>query len=853
MAIPDKICWGFFFTIFLKDLLSHGYHRKSKGGSSMFIQSLNGKWNMKQTTEEEWIEATVPGDVYNDLLESNLIEDPFYGENEYDVLKLSYNDYEYTTDFEVSEGMLSYEKVFLCCQGLDTLAEIKINGKKIANTNNMHRLYEFDVKDILVMGKNNIHIVFSSPAQYVEKKHVENPLLERKDSLKGTYYLRKAHCMFGWDWGPKLPNMGVWRDILLKGYNSERIEQVYISQKHEKEKVSLDIRVNREIWTEENIKIHVDIKTPDNKIITRTIDGKNEVEHIRVDIENPQLWWPNGYGEHPLYEVVVKLLKKDMVLDSSVLKIGLRTVTVNQENDEWGQSFEVTVNGVLLFLMGGDYIPEDNLLARCSKERTEKLLKDCIKANFNCIRVWGGGYYPEDYLYELCDELGLLVWQDFMFACMVYELKNEFVENIKKEFIDNIRRIRHHASLALWCGNNEIEWGLSDDWIPDNEKARDDYIRQFHHIIPEVLKVEDPNTFYWTSSPSANRDFEDPNCDNIGDMHYWGVWHDTEPFVYYRKYFPRFMSEFGLQSFPGIKTVETFTSTEDRNIFSPVMESHQKNSTCNAKILHYISETFRYPKSFESLLTVSQLIQAEGIKYGVEHWRRNRGRCMGAIYWQLNDCWPVASWSSIDYFGRWKALHYAAKRFFAPILISACEEGTSVELHVTNETFDKAAGTVAWRLMNTTGDIIEQDEVAVEIEPLTAMCCTDLSFERILGTVEKQRNSYLEYEFIQRGKSISCGTVLFVKPKHFNFKDPNIEISIEEKKDYFIVHITSEAFAKYVVLDFKDMDCTFEDNYFDLSPGKEKTIRVLKADLSKQVNLQEFREQITVKSLIDTY
>lgn len=819
----------------------------------MFCNNLNGKWLMKETSEEKWIEAYVPGDMYNDLLSTGTIENPFYRENEQDALKLSFNDYEYKRNFIVSSEFLKNDIVLLTCEGLDTLAEIKVNGRAVGNTNNMYRKYEFNVKDILLEGNNEIYIKFSSPAKYVEEKHRENPLCHGKDSLQGIYYLRKAHCMFGWDWGPKLPNMGIWKDIYLKAYNNERIKQVYITQNHELKNVYLDIKVEKEIWTQGNSEIQVEIKSPKGEKITKRLEPNSIEDHIDFHIENPELWWPNGYGEQPLYEVVVKLIRDKREIDIYSQNIGLRTITVNQEKDQWGQSFEVVVNGVPLFLMGADYIPEDNLLGRCSKEKTEILLKDCIKANFNCIRVWGGGYYPQDYFFELCDKLGLLVWQDFMFACRLYELSDDFVENIEHEFRHNIRRIRNHPSLVLWCGNNEIEWGLDDQWIPDNEDIRKEYLRLFNEIIPDILKEEDQNTFYWPSSPSAKGDFVEPNCDNIGDMHYWGVWHNTEPFTNYRKYYPRFMSEFGLQSFPSLKTVETFTLPEDRNIFSPVMENHQKNSTCNGKILHYISENFRYPKDFNSLLIVSQLIQAEGIKYGVEHWRRNRGRCMGAIYWQLNDCWPVASWSSIDYYGRWKALHYAAKRFYAPILISACEEGTKVEIHLTNESFNKVKGEIIWRLRDTGGEIIKERTIESELEALSSKCFEKLDFEKELSSTELCRRTYLEFQFVNQGEVLSSGTVLFVKAKHFTFIDPRLKFNIEEKNEEFIINITAESFAKFANIDLKDTDAVFQDNYFDLSPDVNKKITLSKNSISRKLNMEELKEQIILRSLIDTY
>lgn len=819
----------------------------------MIEKSLNGIWGLREVTWENFIDAKVPGDVYNDLLNADLMEDPFYRENEWDALELSRNDYEYITSFEVTEELRACEKILLSFSGIDTIAEINLNGKKISNTNNMHREYEFDVKELLWEGENFLRVLLSSPIEYCEKKHNEKPVLERKDSLKGSYYLRKAHCMFGWDWGPRLPDMGIWRDVSLKGYNCGRIEEVYVVQNHHKDMVELDIRVHREAWTDEAVTIMLEIEAPNGNIISHATSSKEIEEHIKIIIENPMLWWPNGYGEQPLYKLRVELCKEDEILDHKEMKLGLRTVKVKREKDEWGESFTFVVNDVELFLMGADYIPEDNLLGRGSRERTEALLKSCIRANFNCIRVWGGGFYGENYFYDICDELGLLVWQDLMFACMLYDLNEEFSSNIKQELRDNVRRIRHHACLGIWCGNNEIEWGLSDNWIPDDKKAREDYLNQFNVLIPEVLEKEDPNTFYWPSSPSASGDFADPNCDNIGDMHYWGVWHNTEPFTYYRKYYPRFMSEFGLQSFPSIKTVEAFTLPEDRNIFSPVMENHQKNSTCNAKILHYISETYRYPKSFEALLTVSQIIQAEGIKYGVEHFRRNRGRCMGAIYWQLNDCWPVASWSSIDYFGRWKALHYSAKRFYAPILISACEEETKVELHLTNETFKDIEGQVIWRLRDKAGRLIKDETIEVNCSKFSSKLCADLDFADIVDTTLKKRNTYLEFEFVQDGNVVSSGTVLFVKAKHFEFVEPALKVTAEEDEDNISLKITSEAFAKYVMIDFNDLDIILEDNYFDLSPGIIKSVRINKKDLGRQITPKELMDKLYISSLVDTY
>lgn len=401
-----------------------------------------------------------------------------------------------------------------------------------------------------------------------------------------------------------------------------------------------------------------------------------------ITIEHPQLWWPNGLGKQPLYRVTVRLATGD----TRMWRIGLRTMTVSREKDEWGEEFCHVVNGMKVFAMGADYIPEDNILARVTPERTRRLLEDCKAANFNAIRVWGGGYYPDDAFYDICDELGLMVWQDLMYACAFYDLTPDFERSIRVETHQNVARLRHHASLALICGNNEMEMFMAGansalinhrtwEFVPTYPHHITDYVKMFEYILPAIVKETAPQTYWWPASPSSGGNFDAPNDENRGDNHYWDVWHGEKPFTEYRKFFFRYASEFGFQSFPCLKSVKQFTLPDDRNIFSRVMERHQRNQAANGKILSYLSQTFRYPNSFDDLLYASQLMQAEAIRYGVEHWRRNRGRCMGAIIWQLNDIWPVASWASIDYYGRWKALHYAAKRFFAPVMISAEEEG----------------------------------------------------------------------------------------------------------------------------------------------------------------------------------
>lgn len=824
----------------------------------MHLLDLNGRWQMKRTDEAIWQQATVPGSVYNDLINSGKLDDPFYRENEYEALEISKYDYEYQRGFEIDTDTLKYDVINLLCKGLDTLSSVFINGNKVLGTDNMHRTYEIDIKEWLTVGSNHIHVIFNSPVEYVLRKQSERPLDNSGDAIEGISHLRKAHYMFGWDWGPKLPDMGIWRDISIRCFNHARMEDVYITQRHSQEKVELDVRVKIEKWLDSDYEILVAVNTPEGAILEKKVALDNVVphdkteKHICIIIEDPQLWWPNNFGKQPLYSVNVTLVEKGNKLDKKSLRIGLRTLIVKREKDQWGESFQFEVNGISVFSMGADFIPEDNILARLNREKTEILIKSCIEANFNSIRVWGGAYYPEDYFFDLCDEYGLIVWQDLMYACGTYDLTEEFKDTIVHETVDNMKRLRHHASLGLWCGNNEQEWGWVS-WGWNDLKLKADYIKMYEYILPQIAEEIDPNTFYWLASPSSTGSFDKPNDENIGDMHYWGVWHGRNPFTDYRKIFPRYMSEFGLQSFPSMKTIETFTLPEDRNIFSYVMESHQKCGTGNEKILYYIGDHYKYPKDFDSLLYASQLIQAEGLRYGVEHWRRNRGRCMGAIYWQLNDCWPVASWASIDCFGRWKALHYTAKKFFAPILVSACEEGTNVSIHVSNESIEGVSGTLTWALMDAKSNIMEKAEKEIQIDALSSKEFENHNFAEKLKSKQLLRNSYLEYSFLIGNEVVSSGTVLFVRAKHFNFVNPEIKTDISEESDKFIILVKSKAFARFVELDIKEADAVFSDNFFDLSAGCGRRIEIRKDRLSKNLSLADLRSQLTVRSLIDTY
>lgn len=807
------------------------------------------------------IETQMPGSVYGTFLEKGLIPDPYYRDNELAVLKLMENDFIFQTTLNLTQEQLESDFIALRFEGIDTLADIYLNDEFLGNAFNMHRIWEFDLSELGRLGDNELKMIFHSPTKYIKEANQIVYTGGAHEAMEGFPHLRKSHCMFGWDWGPRLPDAGLFRPVTLVYGNIARIDSVYITQLHEissvkeiksldydgeeyiqscteKADVTLDFDICLELFDEvlsEETKLRLAVTAPDGD--TFFIDDASECDY-RITIEDAKLWWPAGFGKQPLYTVSVELVAADgTVLDVWQKRIGLRTMTVNTDDDKWGKCFAHEVNGLKIFAMGADYIPEDNILSRVNEDRTRKLLEDAAAANHNCIRVWGGGYYPEDYFFDACDELGLIVWQDFMFACAQYELDDEFEANITAELVDNIRRIRHHASLGLWCGNNEMETQTLDKaWLP-SIKQKYDYIKMYEYIFPKIVAAEDPQTFYWPSSPSAGGNFDNPWNENIGDAHYWDVWHGEKPFTDYRTYFFRYLSEFGFQSFPCIQTVETFTQPSDRNIFSRVMEMHQRNVAANGKIMKYMGATYLYPNEFDTLLYASQLLQADAIRYGVEHFRRHRNRCMGTVVWQLNDIWPVASWASVDYYGRWKALHYAEKRMFAPVLISVEEKGEidgrpfciqepsdiekSARINISNESIEEVRGTVNWKLCSPDSALLDLGRKDVTVPALSSLWLDKMDFASY-----DELDINLTYFFEVDGEIVSEGSCIFTAPKHYHFEDPKLELSVVGDE----IIVKSYAYAQKVEIDNMLGDLKLSDNYFDMQAG-EKRVKVLAGTL----------------------
>ena len=811
----------------------------------------NQTWKMciiNGTKKKEYIPAAVPGSVYNDLLKAGKMQDPYWRDNEKDALELMKNDFEYRGVFDIDKKEYDVsDEVILKFEGLDTIADITLNGNRLGSADNMHRIWEYSVKDILKPKANELVIIFHSPVKYIAGRFKEDPeILGTEDAMRGFPNIRKGHYMFGWDWGPRLPDAGIWKDVKLLGVKKARFEKVYIRQGFNDDltraELSFDILIKEAGSDTEKspydngkfmgLSTAVTLTGPNGKVLYDKTDI-SEGDTLRID--KPLLWWPNGLGAQPLYTVTVELYDENGdVCDSVTKRIGLRRMEVSTQKDEYGSEFAHVINNVKFFAMGADYIPEDNILSRTDRKRTFDLIRQCAAANFNCIRVWGGGLYPSDDFYDACDEMGLVVWQDFMFACANYRLSRAFEENILAELKDNVRRLSHHASLGLWCGNNEMEMFVAQGGWGAKNMIKSDYVKMYEYLFPRLVEEEDPDRFYWPASPSCGGGFDDPNSPDRGDVHYWDVWHGNKPFTEYRKFYFRYLSEFGFQSFPSIKTVETFTLPGDRNVFSYVMEKHQRNASANGKIMNYMEQTFLYPNDLDTLIYASQLLQAEAIRYGVEHFRRNRGRCMGTVYWQLNDCWPVASWSSIDYYGRWKALHYYAKRFFAPLMISCEEESLltqdmnvnaepydvkrSIRLSVSNESLKERKVTVKWQLRSNDASVIKEKSKKLSVAAMSSVWLEKTEFPEAW-----LYKNYVSYQLIEKGTVISQGSVLFCPPKHFAFLDP--ELTVRAEGDEIVV--TAKYFAKSVEIRNKNDDLILSDNFFDMDAG-EKRVKIIK-------------------------
>jgi beta-mannosidase len=838
----------FFSLIFIqKNFL---YAGEGADASTITRLPLEGEWQFRQGGQAKWYKATVPGCVHTDLMANGLIPDPYYRDNELKVQWVERENWEYRKEFFIPETIIGRNHVELVCKGLDTYAKVFINGNKVAETDNMFRGYRFEVKPFMKQGKNEIAVLLDSPVNW--EKALEDKLPYK---LPGNCpFTRKAHYHFGWDWGPRLTTSGIWRPIYIEAWDTVRFEELEIGQEFfEKNTARLNLRLEILSDKEQQAEIKA-VALGKKKEFTKNWPvslkkGLNN-QHNSLEIANPELWWPAGMGEQNLYTVKIQVLQKGKELDSISKRIGLRTLSLEQNEDQWGKSFQFVVNGIPFFAKGGNWIPADVFLNRVTPQKYQSLLKDCVEAKMNMLRVWGGGIYEAPEFYDLCDELGLTVWQDFMFACGMYPGDEAYLENVKAEAEFVIKELRHHPCLALWCGNNECEegwfyWGWKQSLPP---KVWEDYEKIFHQILPEAVKACDVERTYWPSSPHSEKT-GDPRSDKSGDMHYWGIWHGKEPFKEYREKFHRFFSEFGFQSFPLIETVKTYTLPEDRNITSPVMEQHQKHPEGNRLIIQYMLDHYRLPKDFESLLWLSQVLQAEGMKIAAEHFRSQMPRIMGSLYWQIEDCWQVASWSGIDYFGNWKALHYYAKRFYNPLLVAAIDSEKVLNVYGISDLSQPVDAELRWQVRKYEGEVIAQDSVPLRLEPRTSRIVLTKNLDELRKDAA-ENEAYFYCELVKGDKALSSNIHHFSELKRVYLPHPEIKskVSIQGKK--ILITLESAKFAKDVFLAAPGFKGRFSDNFFDMIPGKKYEVEFL-AD--EQIDLSGFDKSLNIISLRDSY
>ena len=820
----------------------------------MHILDLAGDWTLRRTDSDTTFRASVPGCVHLDLLASGEIPDPYYRDHETNLQWIGETDWVYVRDVVITNDLIDRDQVLLHCDGLDTFAHIAINGKDIARTDNMHRTWEFDVKRHLREGVNRIEIRFESVLPYIRRRQQERAIDPHcaPREIPGRAWVRKEPCNFGWDWGSVLVTCGIWRDIRIVAFDIACIADVHVTQDHSREQsVAVNVGVAAEVVRESELSARITLSLGGNTVASAIAVMANGWDSAELIVDSPDLWWPNGMGDHPLYDLRVELVDPNGgVLDVVTKRIGLRTLELARDDDEWGESFCFAVNGVRFFAKGMNWIPADTFAPRVTRDDYARLLSDAAAVHANMIRVWGGGYYESDTFYDLCDELGLCVWQDFMFSCSAYpSFDREYMDNVRIEGEENVRRLRHHPSIALWCGNNEVEWLNAGDVWTDTKMSWSDYTALFDDLLAKVVSDVDPERAYWPSSPhTPHGDRADANRPDCGDAHLWDVWHGRKPFSWYRGCLHRFVSEFGFQSFPHPKTIESFTIPSDRNVSSYVMEHHQRSGIGNTMITANLLDWLRMPDSFEGMVWLSQIVHALAMKTGVEHWRRNMPRTMGALYWQLNDCWPVASWSSIDYAGRWKALHYMARRFFAPLLVSAIADDGNVEITVTNDLREACEGRFRWSLMDLNGAVIERAAFDVTITPQASRSIVTLDLADSLRRCGV-RNVVLWIYLDAKEHGRSSDMMLFAPPKHIDWPEPDITRTVRTGFDGgYCVRLLAKRPTLWVWIDLDGLDARYSDNFVHLVPGIAMTIEVQPADAITQV---EFVNRLRVRSIAD--
>jgi beta-mannosidase len=834
---------------------------------------LNSGWTFRQLQDDgmaesqsatppsednNWLPAVVPGDVHLDLLKNGKIPDPFYRDNESKLQWIEKVGWEYRTAVEVTPATLAREHIDLIFEGLDTACTIYLNGERVATPNNMFREWRIDVKSRLHRGANDLRIVFPAPMKAAEAVAEKDPWHSRTHTdPKG--YIRKAVYEFGWDWGPRFATSGVYRPAFLEMWDDARIDKIFAEQV-DVSAASAHVDLHADILASKVVKALVSVKYGVNGMplhLDRLVTLSPGVNRITFPIEfaHPQLWYPSGYGDQPIYHFDVSVREGTTELEHREAKTGLRTVVLRRDLDQWGRSFEFVINGIPVYAKGADVIPFDSFPNRVTDDKYRHILQSAKDANMNMVRLWGGGYYETQEFYDLCDELGLMVFHDLMFGNNWQPGTYQFKQDIQQEAEYQMTRLRNHPSIVLWDGNNETEdlrdWNGNGQLPPAvHERIWEDYLTEFSGVLATTEARVDPEIPYWPSTPSA--DYEElSDAYQSGDNHDWSVWHGGVDFSEYEKHHWRFASEYGFQSFPELRTVESFTTPEDRtSILSDVMKAHQKNGSGNSLIREYMHRYYGEPKDFPSFLYASQVLQAEAVKVGAEFWRRERPRSMGSLYWQLNDCWPVASWSSIDYYGRWKALQYYARRFYAPVLVSPHLDNGIVSVYAVSDKTKPQQAELNLRVMHFDGTVVSQSKQAVSLPALSSTVIAKLSVADLkeAGTKLDPSSVFVSAELSIEGKAVSSNALYLVPTKQIKLPIPEIQSHLAKSGDGYDLVLSSTVLAKSVLIAFGNLDAETSDNYIDLLPHQPLQIHI-----KTSVSEEALRSQMKLSTLADTF
>ncbi|MBD0383604.1 beta-mannosidase [Paenibacillus sedimenti] len=840
------------------------------------IATILREWTFKACDEYKWMPAKVPGCVHTDLLHNGVISNPFYGINESGLQWIDKKDWEYVCMFDIPEELKASSRLELVFDGLDTYADVYLNGRHIVSADNMFRSWRIEVKRWLTDNGNRLAVRFRSPVHEdlpkLQKLGYALPATNDQSDVGGlgdnkiSVFARKAPYHYGWDWGPRFVTSGIWREVRLEGWSACRIRDLFIRQDQVTPsfaKLTAVLEIESEEAWEGTLRMATEGLSW-SKDVSLGI-GSNLIE-LNLEIDQPRLWWCRGLGDQHLYTFKAELLAENKTEAAKTVRTGLRSIKLVTDADADGTSFNIELNGVAVFAKGANHIPNDSFLTEVTYETYRHEIATAAASNMNMLRVWGGGIYEEDVFYQLCDEYGLLVWQDFMFACSMYPGDEAFLQNIELEAAENVKRLRNYPCIALWCGNNEIDtawshydeqagWGWKQLYSTEQrERIWNDYEQIFHHILPEAVTQYAPGVSYWPSSPmcslTGRKDQHAHNNSTSGDIHYWGVWHSVEPFEKYNVHVGRFMSEYGFQSFPEYKSVRTYAEESEMALESEVMLAHQKNNRGNQLIKQYMDIYMNEPKDFPSFLYVSQVLQAEAMKTAIEAHRRRKPFCMGSLYWQMNDCWPVASWSGMDYYGRWKALQYYARRSFSDILLSV--DGTDdsrIDVYIVSDITVPFRGTLKVILLDFSGKVLQSFVRPIEAEGLAGIKAFSMDAEELLKGLN--RSSVVLVAELEKGGVVtqSCEHY-FVPFKQMQLDYPTIRISEVEGSAGTSFILETDTLAKQVRLS-AETEGIFDDNYFDLLPNKPRTVTFMARSIGEIPFIPAAPGEMKVHSMID--